>query len=55
MHNLNFVYFRSHDVLHIIPAEAKDQHDEVHRLVFMVCLRMATYKESKVSFESLHV
>ncbi|KAL4228568.1 Activating signal cointegrator 1 complex subunit 2 [Mactra antiquata] len=38
---------RSCHVLQQLPQEARDRHNEVHRLVFMTCLRMATYKESK--------
>ncbi|XP_069115568.1 activating signal cointegrator 1 complex subunit 2-like [Argopecten irradians] len=38
---------RTHDILIELPVDTKSRHDEVHRLVFMTCLRMATHKESK--------
>ncbi|XP_033758452.1 activating signal cointegrator 1 complex subunit 2-like [Pecten maximus] len=38
---------RTHDALIELPVDTKSRHDEVHRLVFMTCLRMATHKESK--------
>lgn len=39
---------RSYDVIAELPDEARERHNEVHRLVFMVCVRMSTFKESKV-------
>lgn len=41
--------YRSYDVVHTLPVQLREQHDRVHRQVFMVCVRMATHKESKVS------
>ncbi|XP_052804831.1 activating signal cointegrator 1 complex subunit 2-like [Mya arenaria] len=38
---------RSYETIHKLPSAAKETHDEVHRLIFLSCLRMATYKESK--------
>lgn len=31
-----------------LPIEIAELHDTVHKYVFLVCLRMSTYKESKV-------
>ncbi|KAJ8316343.1 hypothetical protein KUTeg_006357 [Tegillarca granosa] len=39
---------RSYDVIYELTEEGRERHNEVHRLIFMTCLRMATYKESKV-------
>lgn len=38
---------RSYDVVYKLPEDVQSLHNEVHRLVFMTCLRMATYKESQ--------
>jgi hypothetical protein len=38
-------FYRSYDVVYRLPEDVKTTHDEVHKLVFMTCLRMATYKE----------
>ena len=39
---------REYEVINGLPEEAKERHDAIHQLVFMTCLRLATYKESKV-------
>ena len=39
---------RQYEIISGLPEEAKDRHDEIHQLIFMTCLRLATYKESKV-------
>ncbi len=41
---------RPHDVLKLkqLPSNIKDLHNSIHKYVFLVCLRMSTYKESKV-------
>ena len=41
-------FYRSYDVVYRLPEDVKTTHNEVHKLVFMTCLRMATYKESQV-------
>ena len=41
---------RRYDIIKELPEEAKERHDEIHQLIFMTCLRMATFKESKVLF-----
>ncbi|XP_071095165.1 activating signal cointegrator 1 complex subunit 2-like [Haliotis cracherodii] len=38
---------RSYDVIYDLPNDGRERHLEVHRLVFMTCVRMATHKESK--------
>ncbi|XP_060572679.1 activating signal cointegrator 1 complex subunit 2-like isoform X1 [Ruditapes philippinarum] len=38
---------RSYNILADFPDNARDRHNQVHRLVFMTCVRMSTYKESK--------
>ncbi|KAH3826782.1 activating signal cointegrator 1 complex subunit 2-like isoform X1 [Dreissena polymorpha] len=38
---------RSYETVAKLPSSAKKSHDEVHRLVFLTCMRMSTYKESK--------
>lgn len=38
---------RSYSVIRDLPEAAKECSDNVHRLVFIACLRMATHKESK--------
>ncbi|XP_053372909.1 LOW QUALITY PROTEIN: activating signal cointegrator 1 complex subunit 2-like [Mercenaria mercenaria] len=38
---------RSYNVLQELPEHAREKHNEVHRLVFMTCVRMSTFKESK--------
>jgi hypothetical protein len=41
---------RPHDVfkLNNVPTQVLTIHDSIQKLVFLVCLRMSTYKESKV-------
>ena len=41
---------REHDVLKLkqLPSNLRELHDSIHKCVFLVCLRMSTYKESKV-------
>ncbi|KAK3587712.1 hypothetical protein CHS0354_042502 [Potamilus streckersoni] len=38
---------RSYDTITTLPEQCRDRHDEIHRMVFMTCLRIATHKESK--------
>ncbi|XP_052059611.1 activating signal cointegrator 1 complex subunit 2-like [Mytilus californianus] len=38
---------RSYDVIYHLTDDIQSIHNEVHRLVFMTCLRMATFKESQ--------
>jgi hypothetical protein len=42
---------RSHDSFKLdkLPANVLTLHNSIHRCVFLICLRMSTYKESKVS------
>lgn len=46
---------RSYDVVYQLADDVQTLHNEVHRLVFMTCLRMATYKESKEHHLTPHV
>lgn len=46
---------RSYDVVYRLPEDVKTTHNEVHKLVFMTCLRMATYKESQEHHITPHV
>ena len=39
---------RSYDVVYNLPFDVKQKHDKIHKQFFLVCLRMATHKESKV-------
>ena len=39
---------RSYDTIYNLPPEAKEKHNVLHKQVFLVCLRAATHKESKV-------
>lgn len=41
---------RPHDVLKLkqLPPNVRELHNSIHKYVFLVCLRMSTYKESKV-------
>ncbi|XP_050415433.1 activating signal cointegrator 1 complex subunit 2 [Patella vulgata] len=41
---------RSYDVIYDLPEAGREKQKEVHRLVFMTSLRMATHKESKDKF-----
>lgn len=41
---------RSSEAVYGLPEDFQDQHDEVHRMIFMTCLRLATHKEDKDSF-----
>ncbi|KAK3107045.1 hypothetical protein FSP39_005836 [Pinctada imbricata] len=54
LHNLIDTYLRfaprSYDVIYELPSEYRGVHDEVHRMIFFTCLRMATHKESKENF-----
>lgn len=42
---------RPHDVFKLknLPAPIVELHGKVHRSIFLVCLRLSTYKESKVN------
>ncbi|CAF0807739.1 unnamed protein product [Brachionus calyciflorus] len=47
---------RPYDMLKIqIPRQISNLHNSIHRYVFIVCLRMSTYKESKENFISQSV
>ena len=41
-------FCRSYDVLCELPEDFQELHDEVHKLIFKTCLRLATHKEDKV-------
>lgn len=41
-------FWRSYDVLCELPEDFQELHDEVHKLIFKTCLRLATHKEDKV-------
>ncbi len=41
---------RSYDTIYNLPPEAKEKHNILHKQVFLVCLRTATHKESKVLY-----
>lgn len=44
-----FISCRSYDVWKFLPDKITNLQKEIHRNIFMVYLRMATHKESKVS------
>lgn len=47
--NYIFLLLRPYDLMCELPNNARTLHDQVSRLVFLTYVRMATYKESKVS------
>lgn len=35
-------------MMYDLPEDFQEQHEELHKLIFMTCLRLATHKEDKV-------